>query len=229
MVMANKISRLPMKTRTTCRSCWAMAPAISALPTHFTAGYWSSLGGGGRFQWRRQTRPGCCRHQLEQGFDLVRRWDRRVQHRATLNVGIDPYSVVVGDFNGDGKQDLATANNNFPIPGSVSILLRDCALTPTSVVSRKPHGSTSVYDIDLPVTGATGIECRSGGATNDYTIIATFLNEVTFASASVTSGNGMVSSAGGSGTTVATINITGIANGQTIAVSLHNVSNGIST
>ena len=38
------------------------------------------------------------------------------------------YSAVVGDFNGDGKQDIATANNDFPNPGSVSILMRDCGL-----------------------------------------------------------------------------------------------------
>jgi len=44
-----------------------------------------------------------------------------------LGVGSNPYSAVVGDFNGDGKQDLATANNDFPNPGSVSILVRDCA------------------------------------------------------------------------------------------------------
>ena len=45
-----------------------------------------------------------------------------------LGVGPNPYSAVVGDFNGDGKQDIATANNDFPNPGSVSILMRDCAL-----------------------------------------------------------------------------------------------------
>jgi hypothetical protein len=45
-----------------------------------------------------------------------------------LGVGPNPYSAVVGDFNGDGKQDIATANNDFPNPGSVSILLRDCGL-----------------------------------------------------------------------------------------------------
>ena len=44
-----------------------------------------------------------------------------------LGVGPNPYSAVVGDFNGDGKQDIATANNDFPNPGSVSILMRDCA------------------------------------------------------------------------------------------------------
>ena len=41
----------------------------------------------------------------------------------------------MGDFNGDGKQDLAVANNN--IDGTVSILLRDC---PVSQIT--PAGTT---------------------------------------------------------------------------------------
>ena len=36
-----------------------------------------------------------------------------------------PYSVAVGDFNGDGKQDLAVAN--FGYSGNVSIFLGDGA------------------------------------------------------------------------------------------------------
>ena len=35
-------------------------------------------------------------------------------------------SVAVGDFNGDGKQDLAVANS---APDDVSILLRDCPVS----------------------------------------------------------------------------------------------------
>ncbi len=43
-------------------------------------------------------------------------------------MGIEPESLRIGDFNGDGKQDLAAANFNCPSPpscgpGSVSILL----------------------------------------------------------------------------------------------------------
>ncbi|MBD1835364.1 DUF4347 domain-containing protein [Cyanobacteria bacterium FACHB-472] len=39
---------------------------------------------------------------------------------ANISVGPNPYSVTVGDFNGDGKQDLATANRTS---NNVSILL----------------------------------------------------------------------------------------------------------
>jgi hypothetical protein len=44
----------------------------------------------------------------------------------TYPVGINPVAVVTGDFNGDGKADLAVANNGNPATGdngSVSILL----------------------------------------------------------------------------------------------------------
>ena len=41
---------------------------------------------------------------------------------ASLGVGATPYAVAVGDFNGDGKRDLATANNGS---ANVSVLLGD--------------------------------------------------------------------------------------------------------
>ena len=43
-----------------------------------------------------------------------------------FGVGNDPISVAVGDFNGDGKQDLAVANANS---ANVSILLDNCPVT----------------------------------------------------------------------------------------------------
>src|SRR5439155_5542547 len=43
----------------------------------------------------------------------------------------------------------------------------------TAVVSRKVHGSAGTFDVDLPLSGAHGIECRSGGANNDYTLVFT--------------------------------------------------------
>jgi hypothetical protein len=70
--------------------------------------------------------------------------------------------------------------------------------TPNAVVSRKLHNGVP-FDINLPPTGSLGIECRSGGATNDYQIVFTFPTSVTFTNASVTAGVGSVSGNSGSG------------------------------
>ena len=52
-----------------------------------------------------------------------------------------------------------------------------------SVVSRKIHGSAGTFDINLPLTGPSGIECRNPGSTGspgvDYKLIFTFTGAVT--------------------------------------------------
>jgi hypothetical protein len=70
-----------------------------------------------------------------------------------------------------------------------------------------------------------GVECRSGGATNDYQMIINFATTVTVGSASVTSGTGSVSSFTVSGPQV-TVNLTGVTNVQRITVMLFNVNDG---
>src|SRR5205814_308855 len=40
-------------------------------------------------------------------------------------------------------------------------------LATTKAVSRKVHGAAGAFDIDLPLAGPRGIECRSGGASHD--------------------------------------------------------------
>jgi len=96
----------------------------------------------------------------------------------------------------------------------------------TGAVSRKTHGSAGTFDIDLPLTGNIGIECRSGGAANNYQMIISFANSVTVESASVTSGTGSVSSFSVSGSQV-TVDLTGVTNVQRITVTLHNVNDGM--
>jgi hypothetical protein len=152
---------------------------------------------------------------------------------SNLLVGTNPDSVAVGDFNGDGKQDIAVTNASS---NNVSILLRDCALTPTNVVSRKIHGGAGGFDINLPLTGGPGIECRTTGGTNDYTVVATFPSAVTVngnPQAQVTLGTGTVGSGGVgnggmvtiSGNTV-TVPLTNVANAQAINVTLFGVNGG---
>ncbi len=122
---------------------------------------------------------------------------------------------------------------------NVAIAQRVCstncaAPATTSVVSRKMHGGAGNFDIALPLSGTPGIECRTGGASNDYTIVVTFGSTVTVSGspqAQVSSGAGVVGSGGVanggmvtvSGNTV-TIPLTNVANAQTILVSLNGVS-----
>ena len=119
-------------------------------------------------------------------------------------------------------------NGSESITESVRNAFISPAPTPTQVVSRKIHGGTP-RDITLPLTGNSGIECRSGGATNDYQVVFTFPSAVTFNNAGVTAGTGSVSSSSGSGTTTVTVNLTGVTNAQRITVTLLAVSDGTNT
>src|SRR6202011_1478767 len=94
-----------------------------------------------------------------------------------------------------------------------------------NAVSRKVHGSAGTFDVGLPLAGTPGIECRSGGATNDYQMVITFGGPVTFSNAQVTRGTGTASSISTSGDQVL-VNLTGVTNAQTIQVTLFAVNDG---
>jgi N-acetylneuraminic acid mutarotase len=114
---------------------------------------------------------------------------------------------------------------------------RYCALlAPQSAASRKTHGVVGAFDVDLPLTGTPGIECRTNSATNDHTMVVTFPRAVFVngsPQAAVTSGTGTVGSDGEpnggmvfvSGNTV-TVPLTLVANAQTINVTLYSI-NGV--
>ena len=94
--------------------------------------------------------------------------------------------------------------------------------------SRKAHGANQ-FNVPLPFTGPSGIECRSGGASNAYQIVVTFGFPVTFSTASVTSGTGTVASTSGNGTATITINLTNVTNAQRLVVTLSGVNYGTAT
>jgi len=108
------------------------------------------------------------------------------------------------------------------------------APTVQSAVSRKTHGSAGSFAVNLPLSGTAGIDCRSGGATSDYTIVVTFLDNVSVngaPQAAVTSGTGIIGSGGVSNGgmvitsgNVVTIPLTNVANAQSITVMLNNVN-----
>ncbi|HEY6070360.1 MAG TPA: hypothetical protein VIU85_03220, partial [Chthoniobacterales bacterium] len=100
------------------------------------------------------------------------------------------------------------------------------------VASRKTHGSAGDFDIPLPINGPAGIECRSGGASKDFTLVYTFDRPVaTTGSASVTQGSATISPApaGGTNPSIASnpnqviVNLTNVNNAQHLIVTLSNV------
>ena len=128
-----------------------------------------------------------------------------------INVGI------LTDFDGDAR------NATAPDIGADEII----APAALSAVSRKTHGGAGDFDINLPLTGVVGVECRSGGVTNDYKVVVTFASPVTFSSAAVNDGTGSVAASSGSGTTTLTVDLTGVTDVQRITVTLVGVNDAV--
>lgn len=87
-----------------------------------------------------------------------------------------------------------------------------------SVASRKTHGTAGTFDIPLPQTGTRGVECRSGGANGDFTIVFKFANPVVTCG---TSPNGSVQA--GATTDECLVQVTGVPNAQYATVTLNSV------
>jgi hypothetical protein len=100
---------------------------------------------------------------------------------------------------------------------------------PLSAVSRKTHDSINPpFDIDLPLSGNMGIECRKGQGSNSdqHQIVVTFPGPISsFGGATVSSGTGMVSTSLASGNQIF-VNLTGVANAQRLAITLSAVNDG---
>ena len=69
----------------------------------------------------------------------------------TYSVGSGPYAVVIGDFNGDGKPDIATANY---ASGSVSILLGK---------GRGTFATAVEYPVDAFIDSLLSADCNGDG------------------------------------------------------------------
>jgi hypothetical protein len=94
----------------------------------------------------------------------------------------------------------------------------------SGAVSRKTHGGAGTFDINLPVDGS-GIECRSGGANGDYTVVFTFANQLaSVGGANVTSGTASVSSSSIQNGVDYVVNLTGVSNPQKLTVTLTSVT-----
>src|SRR5207244_2629185 len=92
--------------------------------------------------------------------------------------------------------------------------------------SRKVHGIAGAFDLELPISGGPGIECRSGGDNGEYSMVFEFANSLTsVATAKVTGGTGSVASSmiDSDNRTNYIVNLTHVTNAQSITVTLTNV------
>ena len=100
------------------------------------------------------------------------------------------------------------------------------APAPTSAFSRKVHGAAGTFDLgplplNVPLTGAIGIEPRTGVA-GEYQIIVNFPSPVTVGGVTVNAGTGSASrSVAGN---VVTIDLTGVTDQQRLGLTLSSVS-----
>jgi hypothetical protein len=158
------------------------------------------------------------------------------QQSDTFTIVATPSSIggTFTNVQSGGRLNTADGNGSFQVTysGINNVILSNFgppgAPMAQDAFSRKVHGGAGTFDIPLLLTGNVGVECRSGGATNDYQMIVNFASTVTVESVAVTSGTGSVGSFSVSGPQV-TVNLTGVTNVQRITVTLHNVNDGRST
>jgi serine protease AprX len=116
--------------------------------------------------------------------------------------------------------------NNVYGWGRIDVLAAYNYLLLTGAVSRKTQGGAGTFDINLPLSGEPGVECRS--SSGNYTQVFTFDNNVISGSAAVTSGVGSVSGNPVFSGHTMTVNLTGVTDVQRITVTLTGVTDEFS-
>jgi hypothetical protein len=120
----------------------------------------------------------------------------------------------------------AQTDNSYPAATYTVLGNNACegGIVPTGAVSRKVHGSAGTFDVDLPLSGSVGIECRTGGSpTGNHTIVVNFPTPITAVASATCAGNAATTSISGNQVTV---NCTGVPNAQTVAINLTGVNDG---
>jgi hypothetical protein len=141
---------------------------------------------------------------------------------ANRPIGNTLYNVSA--FSGGRNNSATDVYTEGDSTRSFDFTLGNISTTPlVSVVSRKVHGNVGTFDINLPLTGPRGVECRLPGKTGtpgvDYKLIFSFSGTVTSCG---TASTGSLSP--GPAPNQCTVNLTGVPNGQYLTVTLTGVN-----
>jgi hypothetical protein len=94
------------------------------------------------------------------------------------------------------------------------------ALNLTTAASRLQHGRAGTFDINMPLTGTSGVECRSAGT---YSAVFTFDGAVSSANVSVVGGSATVGTLSFSGNSVIAP-LSGVTNPETVTLRVSNIN-----
>jgi PKD repeat protein len=161
---------------------------------------------------------------------------------------INSYTLDFGDGSAPVTQSSASFSHTYTTPGDyaarltvhdtaghVSVNLAQVVIHVASVsppqlasvnpvVSRFTHDGAGTFDVNLPLTGPRGVECRSSASAGagNYTMVFTFAhNLVSVSGAGMASGFGSVStSAIGPGLNQYTVNLINVSDQQYVSVAL---------
>lgn len=132
------------------------------------------------------------------------------------------HGSAVGEFGAAGPGSITSGDfiNKPGYAGQLSDLL-------TLAVSRKTHGAAGTFDIDLPLSGPAGVECRSGSI---YTVVFTFASPLTGVASVTATATGNIQPGPASGMIDPNdahnyiANLTMLPNAQYITTTLHDVN-----
>lgn len=128
--------------------------------------------------------------------------------------------------NGEFPARLTVKDSSNQLSTNQAQVVIDVDVPITNIKSAKAHGAAGTFYVDLPMEGVAGVECRSGGTNNDYSIIYTFDRNLTsVGSTSVAEGTATINSNSGIGPAANqyTLNVTGVPNRQHLRVRLDHV------
>ncbi len=136
----------------------------------------------------------------------------------TFFEGLDEAHAVL--IQPDGKI-VAAGTANGSTTGDFALLRYQGDLQFTRAASRKIHGTAGSFDIDLPRSGPTGVECRNGNG--NQTLVLFFNSPLAAANVTVASGTGTLSDAPIISGNSVTVNLSGVVDAQTLTLAVSNL------